>query len=215
MGLVVVFWKFYVIWARIFWRLKIEGIENIPKEGGLVIVFNHIAPVIDGITGGLAMQTRNDVAVFGGAALPRPGILAKFTTARESINETSLLSAVKAQGLSGIELFKALKILNNGRAVALAAEGEISWDGQLQYPLAPGAAWMALRANVPVVACCSIGGYDVMPRWAKLPKLFGKVTIRVGKPFYVRDEPITQLTEELLTEANDRIFNEMAAVIGA
>jgi len=205
------FWNFYILWARIFWRLKIEGADNIPKEGGLVIVFNHIAPAIDGITGG----SRHDVAVFGGAALPRGGLLAKLTSSRESGSDTFFLSAVKAQGLSGIELFKALKILKSGRAVSLAAEGEISWDGSLQYPLAPGAAWMALRANVPVIACCSIGGYDIMPRWSKVPRLFGKVTIRVGKPFYVRDEPITRLTEELLTEASDRIFNEMAAVIGA
>jgi 1-acyl-sn-glycerol-3-phosphate acyltransferase len=215
MKLAAMFWKFYMLWARIFWRLKIEGIENFPKEGGLVIVFNHIAPAIDGITGGIAMQSRQDVAVFGGAALPRGGLLAKFTSSRETGEDTYFLSAVKAQGMSGIELFKALNILKEGRAVALAAEGEISWDGELQYPLAPGAAWMALRGHVPVIACCSIGGYDVMPRWAKLPRLFGKVTIRIGKPFYVRDEPITQLTEELLTEANDRIFNEMAAVIGA
>ena len=125
-----------------------------------------------------------------------------------------MLSAVKAQGLSGVELLKALKILKSGKPIALAAEGEISWDGKLQYPLAPGAAWMALRANVPVIACVSIGGYDVMPRWSKLPKLFGRVTIKVGKPFYVHDEPITKLTDELMTKAGDKIYNEMAILIG-
>jgi 1-acyl-sn-glycerol-3-phosphate acyltransferase len=208
-------WKLYVIWAKIFWRLKIEGFKNIPKEGGLVIVFNHIAPAIDGITSGIAMQSRPNVAVFGGAALPRGGFMDKLMSFRGSGDETFFLSAVKAQGLSGIELFKALKILKDGRAVALAAEGEISWDGTLQKPLSPGAAWMALRAHVPVIACCSIGGYDVMPRWSKIPRLFGKVTVRVGKPFYVRDEPITKLTEEMLSEASDRIYNEMAALIGA
>jgi len=207
-------WKIYLLWARIFYRLKVIGKENVPKEGGLVIVFNHIAPIIDGITGGIAFIERPDSATFGGAALPRGGFLGKLISSRRAEESSMMLSAVKAQGLSGVELLKALKILKSGKPIALAAEGEISWDGKLQYPLAPGAAWMALRANVPVIACVSIGGYDVMPRWSKLPKLFGRVTIKVGKPFYVHDEPITKLTDELMTKAGDKIYNEMAILIG-
>jgi 1-acyl-sn-glycerol-3-phosphate acyltransferase len=209
------FLNLFILWAKIFYRLKIEGIENCPKEGGLVIVFNHIAPIIDGITGGIAYNIRPDLATFGGAALPRGGIIGRYMNKQRKSESSSMLSAVKAQGLSGVELYKALKILQKGRAISLAAEGEISWDGTLQYPLAPGAAYMALRANVPVIAFISTGGYDVMPRWSKVPKLFGKVSVRVGKPFYVHDGPITQMTDELLNGASDKIYQEMAGLIGA
>jgi len=215
MRVAFIFLKIYLLWARIFYRLKIEGLENFPEEGGLIIVFNHIAPIIDGITGGIGFQSRPDTATFGGAGLPRGGFIGRLISKSRNDESSSMLSAVKAQGLSGVELLKALKMLKAGRAISLAAEGEISWDGKLQYPLAPGAAWMALRANVPVIACVSIGGYDIMPRWSKLPALFGKVSIRVGKPFYVHDEPITKLTDEMMTMAGDKIYNEMAALIGA
>jgi 1-acyl-sn-glycerol-3-phosphate acyltransferase len=72
---------------------------------------------------------------------------------------------------------------------------------------------MALRGHAPVVAIVSSGGYDIMPRWASFPKLTGKVTIRVSKPFYVHDGPITRLTEELITSASDRIYNEMSSLV--
>jgi 1-acyl-sn-glycerol-3-phosphate acyltransferase len=208
-----IFLRLYLLWARIFYRLKIDGSENLPKEGGLVIVFNHIAPIIDGITAGIIFFARPDAASFGGAALPRGGLLGRFITRQRSSQSSFYLSAVKARGLSGMELVKALDFLKSGRAIALAAEGEISWDGNLQYPLAPGAAWMALRANVPVIACVSIGGYDVMPRWSRVPRLFGKVRIRVGEPFRVSDSPITKLSDELLNEANDKIYQEMKTLI--
>lgn len=208
------FWKIFLLYAKIFYRLKIEGEDNLPKEGPLIIVFNHIAPIIDSLTGGIAMQRRPDSAIFGGAALPMGGFLGKiFSGGGLHGGKIVFLSAIKGYGLSGGELLKALKILKEGKAVSLAAEGEISWDGKLQYPLAPGAAWMALRAHAPVVAIISSGGYDVMPRWAKFPKLTGKVTIRVGKPFYACDEPVTKLTDQLLTDANDRIYQEMASLI--
>jgi 1-acyl-sn-glycerol-3-phosphate acyltransferase len=213
MRAMIFFWKLYMVYARIFYHLKIEGLENIPTEGACVFVFNHIAPIIDSMTGGIIMNRRPDVAIFGGAALPRGASISKFIPGAQEGGEITMLNAVKAMGLSGIELLKALKILQAGRPISLAAEGEISWDGKLQYPLTPGSAWMALRAHVPVVAAVSIGGYDVMPRWARVPRLTGKVKIRIGKPFYVNDQPITQLTQEMLNAASDRIYNEMAALI--
>lgn len=211
---IIRFWQIFLFFAKIFYRLKIEGEENIPEEGPLIIVFNHIAPIIDSLTGGIAMKKRPDSAIFGGAALPMRGFMGKmFSGGGLHLGRIVFLSAMKGQGLSGIELLKALKVLKEGRAVSLAAEGEISWDGKLQYPLAPGAAWMALRAHAPVIAIISSGGYDVMPRWAKFPKLTGKVTIKVGKPFYVCDGPITRLTDQMITDASDKIYNEMASLI--
>jgi 1-acyl-sn-glycerol-3-phosphate acyltransferase len=210
------FLKFYLFLGRILYRLKIRGTENIPKQGACVIVYNHIAPIIDSMVGAVIMLNRPDSGTFGGQGLPRSGAIVNFMkrfNKKGLSGRTTILGAIKARGLSGIELLKALKILEEGRAVSLAAEGELSWDGRLQYPLAPGAAWMALRAHVPVVAVVSVGGYDIMPRWARLPKLTGRVTIRVGEPFYVHDETISRLSEETLTAANDLIYREMAKLM--
>jgi 1-acyl-sn-glycerol-3-phosphate acyltransferase len=124
-----------------------------------------------------------------------------------------MLSAYKARGFSAGELLKALRFLKEGRPIALAAEGEITWDGRLQHPLAPGAAWMALRAHVPVVPVISVGGYDIMPRWARFPKLTGRVIVRAGMPFYVGDEPPDRVTPEMVSAASETIYHEMAALL--
>ena len=88
----------------------------------------------------------------------------------------------------------------------------MTWDGQLQHPLAPGTAWLALRGHVPVVPLVSKGGYDIMPRWARLPKLTGRVTIRAGEPFYVCDEPLKRVSDEDVAAASQRIYDAMLAL---
>lgn len=216
MKIVLIFLRLYLLLGKILYRLRVVGIENIPNEGACVIVYNHIAPIIDGMVGAAILIQRPDSGTFGGQGLPRGGALGKFMnrSPKEETDRTpTYLGAIKARGLSGIELLKALKVLKGGRSISLAAEGELSWDGKLQYPLAPGAAWMALRAHVPVVAVVSVGGYDIMPRWARLPKLTGKVTIRAGEPFYVKDEAVTRLTEEDLEAAKDMIYEKMAELM--
>jgi len=210
----LMFMRAYLFLGRVLYRLKLEGLENIPPEGGCVIVYNHAAPIVDGMTGLVIIRQRPECGAFGGAGLKMGGFLGRLRP-NASLNEGKItfLAANKARGLSGGELLTALNLLKEGKAVSLAAEGELTWDGNLQYPLAPGAAWMALRAQVPVVAVVSVGGYDIMPRWAGLPRLTGRVTIRAGKPFYVHDGPVTRVTPELIAAASDRIYNEMLALI--
>ncbi|MCX6915770.1 MAG: lysophospholipid acyltransferase family protein [Verrucomicrobia bacterium] len=180
--------KFLLFAGRVFYHLKIEGADNIPTQGACVLAFNHVAPIVDGITGLVILQRRRDTISFGGRALPMGGPLGRLLARRKLA-------------------------LKTGRPIALAAEGELEWDGRLQHPLAPGAAWMALRAHVPVVAVVSKGGYDIMPRWAGLPKLTGRVTVRACQPFFVSDGPVTRVTDDLISAASQHIYDEMAALI--
>lgn len=204
----------YLLAGRLLYHLQVEDIQNIPAAGACVIAFNHAAPIIDGMVGAVLLRRRPDSFTFGGRGLPMEGRLGqRLARRRQAGRELPILGAYKARGLSAGELLKALHLLQAGRAVALAAEGELTWDGQLQHPLAPGAAWMALRAHAPVVALVSKGGYDIMPRWARLPKLSGRVSLRAGRPFYVSSQPAAQVTDEMIAAASQRIYDEMAALI--
>ena len=208
------FLKLYLLAGRIFYRLKVEEVENIPAAGGCVVACNLVAPIVDGLTGAVVLLRRPDTFAFGGRGLPAVGLLGKVLGGqRKEGKELPILAAYKARGISAGELLKALTLLREGKPIALAAEGELTWDGQLQYPLAPGAAWKSLRAHVPVVPVVSKGGYDIMPRWARLPKLTGRVTIRAGKPFYVSDGPATRVTNEMIAAAGRRIYDESAALL--
>jgi 1-acyl-sn-glycerol-3-phosphate acyltransferase len=204
----------HLLLGRVLYRLKVEDAENIPAQGACIIAFNHIAPFVDGLTLAISLRRRPDSAAFGGHRLLARSLQRRRRTRRSQGGQSrSVLAAFKARGLSAGELLKALGFLRQGRAIILAPEGETTWHGRLQHPLAPGAAWMALRAHVPVVPVVSVGGYDIHPRWAQRPKLTGRVTIRAGTPLYVSDGPATRVTDEMVAEASQRIYDHMAALI--
>ncbi len=198
--------------GRLLYHLRVVGEQNIPSKGACVIAWNHIAPFVDGLTIGTFLERRPDCVTFGGhrlVARSRRREMQKGIRQQDS----PLLAAFKARGLSAGELLKALRWLEEGHAVALAVEGETTWDGRLQKPLAPGAAWMSLRTRVPVVPMVLIGGYDIHPRWKRTPNLSGKVTIRVGEPFWLCDQPLKKVTDEDIARANQRIYDEMAHLL--
>ena len=128
--------------------------------------------------------------------------------------EQQVLLAYKARGLSAGELLRALRLLQQGAAISIAAEGEFTWDGRLQHLLAPGTAWLALRSGAPVVPVVSSGGYDMRPRWQlDRMRLTGRIAIRVGQPLYLCQAPIQRLDDEVLAAANEHLWQAMAALL--
>jgi 1-acyl-sn-glycerol-3-phosphate acyltransferase len=115
--------------------------------------------------------------------------------------------------MSAGELLRAYRLVCDDVALSIAAEGEITWDGRLQHPLAPGAAWLALRSGAAVVPVVSLGGYDLQPRWQMdRIRLRGRLKIRVGRPFTLCDAPLTRPSDEALQAANERLWQAMAAL---
>lgn len=198
--------------GRTLYHLKMYDLEKIPAQGACVIVWNHVSMFADSFTIGAFMAQRPDSIAFMGSRLASQQKRRQAKKPRKSVQSTAL-AAYKARGLSAGELLKALKYLQEGRAITIAPEGEMSWDGRLQHPLTPGAAWMALRGHVPVVPVVQFGGYDIHPRWKSLPYLTGRITIRTGDPFYLHDTPQKQITDERIRDASQRIYDEMAALL--
>ncbi|MBN1660180.1 MAG: 1-acyl-sn-glycerol-3-phosphate acyltransferase [Anaerolineae bacterium] len=201
--------------GRVLYCLRIEGAEKIPTTGPCLLPFNHVSQPADLLANALIRRRRPDMCVFGWQGLRGENPLVHFVTALgEPYPDDWLLRAYKARALSAGELLRALRLVQAGAALSIAAEGEITWDGRLQHPLAPGAAWLALRTGAPVVPIVSLGGYDLQPRWQmERIRLNGRLTIRVGRPFALCDEPVTRPDDETLQAANERLWQEMAALL--
>ncbi|MFN3476994.1 MAG: lysophospholipid acyltransferase family protein [Candidatus Methylomirabilales bacterium] len=204
-----------VVIGRLLYGLKVEGMENIPSSGACIIVLDHPGAMSRAFQVHLILARRkletwgafSPEIGFGSLNRIRPKRL--IEGARE---ERRFLYDYRLPGRSTAELWKALELLHRGKAIVLAPEGEATWDGRLQ-PLKPGAAWLALRAHVPVVPMVTIGAYDILPRWTLWPRLRGKLTVRVGKPFYVSEGPCPRVTHEMVQEASQRIWKELAALL--
>lgn len=131
-----------------FYRIKVIGKENFPKEGGVLLCSNHIDnldPPVVGIT------------------CPRP----VHFMAKEELFEMPILKGLipklnafpVKRGMSDRKAMrKALSLLKEGRVVGLFPEGTRSKDGELQEGLA-GAGFFALRGNADVMPCAIIGPY--------------------------------------------------------
>jgi 1-acyl-sn-glycerol-3-phosphate acyltransferase len=201
--------------GRVFYRLRIDGAEHIPATGACLFAFNHVAQPVDLMVNVLIRSRRSDVHLFGLHGFQGENPLAQFLGLMGGQDaEAQVLRAYKARGLSAGELLRALRLLQGGAVVALAAEGEFTWDGRLQHPLAPGAAWLALRSGASVVPVVSSGGYDIQPRWwLDRIRLTGKVAIRVGSPLMLSETPIRRLDEAQLDAANQCLWEAMAALL--
>ena len=78
---------------------------------------------------------------------------------------------------------KAVSVLGSGVRVLVFPEGTRSKDGFM--PLRQGSAMFARRAGVKVLPLYVRGAADIWPRGRLLPRLYGKVHIRVGEPIAV------------------------------
>ena len=157
---------------RLVWRLRVTGLERLPRSGGILVVSNH--------------QSFLDPPVCGSSIRERPYTI----IARESLFRFRPFGAlIRSFGAVPIErgsgdmgaLRTALKQLSAGRCVFMFPEGTRNEDGRTK-PFKPGVALLARKARVPIVPMAIEGANDLWPRTRRLPRLRGRLEVEVGDP---------------------------------
>ena len=181
--------------------VKVTGLENFPKRGPALIVFNHLGDAD---------------AVLLLAALP-------FKSAVEGIGKIELYDhwlvgpVFRAYGIIWVHrgqpdrkaIRAALEALAEGRMVMLAPEGRQSLIGGLEEGN-DGAAFLALKSGVPIVPVGMTGVengnvYGYLKRWRRAP-----VTLSVGKPFFLQEQAHRQGT---IREGTRQIMESLAGLL--
>ncbi len=159
--------------ARLIYRPQVEGRENVPRTGPVILASNHLS-FIDSIA----------IPV----AAPRPvHFLAKSSyfqswASRQFFTAIGAIAVERGAGQAALDaLDQQRRILEAGRAVALYPEGTRSLDGRL-YKGRTGVAFLALQTGAPVVPVGLVGTDVVMPVGAKFPTLRQRITVRFGEP---------------------------------
>lgn len=151
-------------------RLKIIGSESIPKTGSFVIVANH-SSLLDGFV--LISSVKPKVTFMSAAYLFKIPLVG---------NILRRVGAIPVQGKgSDIKLIKeAMKVLQTGGVLGIFPEGRIvnEKDG---FSAKAGAAYLAMKADVPIIPMAIKGADKVLPAGAKFPKL-NKIEVKIGKP---------------------------------
>jgi 1-acyl-sn-glycerol-3-phosphate acyltransferase len=150
---------FVRIGARLYWRIRLEGVENIPSDGPLIIAPNHVTyadPVIVWIPVHLRVHFMAWGALFdvwGLSWLIRR--LRAFPVQLDSADPRAIRETVR--------------LLRARQTVMIFPEGGRAPDGRLQ-PFHQGAFRLACSLNVPVLPVTILGGHDAWPPGRTLPK---------------------------------------------
>ncbi|MDN4074582.1 lysophospholipid acyltransferase family protein [Fictibacillus terranigra] len=143
------------------YRIEIQGIENVPAEGGILLCSNHI--------------NNFDPPLVGVAAPRDVHFMAKAELFSMPVLKT-ILPMINAfpvkRGMSDKQALRnGLGILKEGKVLGLFPEGTRSKTGELGQGLA-GAGFFALKSEAAVVPCAIKGEY----------KRGKKITVSFGKP---------------------------------
>jgi 1-acyl-sn-glycerol-3-phosphate acyltransferase len=194
--------RWVLVLGRLLYGLKVQGREHLPSHGPLIVLIRPNARVGIFVAAFLCTALNRFYALAGGPAIVNMRFFSRLA------RQLGMLPAFKGKSLSAFPLMEGYRLLRQGEIFLLTSAKEIPWDGHLQ-PLLPGAAWLALRVHTPIIMVAVQGDYDIWPRWASRPHLTGKLVLKIGKPFYLCDDPCNRVTEAMLQEANQRLLAEL------
>lgn len=185
--------------------MKVSGLENLPDDGGLIVVANHTAHLDFLSLGGplyragrppqfVAASEFFEMPIYG-SVFPRVGAIPVY---RESDDPAKVLDAARAA-------------LDKNGTVILFPEGTFGRDPEM-WPMRgkTGAARLALsRPNVPVIPVAHWGNehlygpWDGKIAWSRLGRRRTKAETVFGAPIDMTRFEGREVTKELLDEVTE------------
>ncbi|MGD9960956.1 lysophospholipid acyltransferase family protein [Nocardioides sp.] len=163
--------------AKAYWRPHVEGLDNVPRTGGVLIASNHIAftdSVVIPIVAPRKVVFLAKKDYFEGTGIKGKLIKTWF----EAIDMVPVDRSDTKAAIDSLDI--ALDVLSQGDAFGIYPEGTRSRDGLL-YRGRTGVAHLALTAGVPVVPVGVQGTEHIQPPGSSFPRRV-KVTVKFGKP---------------------------------
>jgi 1-acyl-sn-glycerol-3-phosphate acyltransferase len=184
-----------ISWPLIFglYRLKVRGLERLPRSGGYVLAANHVSN-FDPWPLGLPLWPRRFLRFMAKSELywfplsPLLDAVGAFRVRRGQADREALATAVR--------------LARDGNVIAMFPEGTRRRKGlRKKHEARPrtGAARIALDAGVPIVPA-AIRGTDRLAR-------FGPLRIEYGEPIEPRGTA-HELTERLMAEI-ERLYERL------
>ena len=169
---------------KLFFSVKEEGAENVPKEGGYILYPNHTSD-LDGPAITACLPRRPVFALFYFLFIPyffRPYIkshllrnLVKMVRFIPFDYSTHFLEALRSAYL----------VLQRGKGLCFFPEGLRSTTGEVGK-FKKGFGILAKETGAKLVPVAIEGAYEAWPSTAKYPKLY-PIRVRFGKPLLVED----------------------------
>jgi len=157
--------------SRVLYRVRVVDGDRVPQTGGFVLAPSHRSMMDIPFA---AIVTKRRIRFMGKAALFRVPVLGTlftwlggFPVARDGTDRKAVRDSVA--------------MLEAGEVLCVYPEGTRQNGPKIQ-PLQPGAAYLALRAGVPIVPIGIAGSEEVLRDHESPIPHFRRVVITVGEP---------------------------------
>ncbi len=182
----------------------IEGLENLPEHGPLIVASNHVSYLEPALLSLLVIQ-KTDQTVF---SIAKIGVW-KLFHALGLAGYIGLIPVDPKNKSASIDL--CLAKLHDGFPVLIFPEGHRNFEQVLQKGKT-GTARLALLSGVPVIPAGYIGprGGSVVETVRHLTQYGDQIRIRFGTPLHFSRVPAEQLTYEQLQITTGTIMRAIA-----
>jgi len=180
---------------------KVEGLENVPRQGPLVVCANHFATLDPPMVP--AFLPRADTWNMAKSEYFRKPLMRWIFTRYHAF-------PVVRHSADRAALRRALDLLKAGEVLIIYPEGTRVESGELATP-EPGAGFIAQKAGCPVLPVALTGTRECLPKGARWPRRV-PVTLRFGEPFLL---PQRRPNGERISheEASDAIMLAIAELL--
>ena len=198
-------WFYYVarvivrVLLKLLTRCQVKGRENIPSQGPLLIVANHLSladPPLLGVSLGRKVIFMAKKELF------------RFRLIGYFIGSLGAFSVHRGQ-LDRKAMRQAYQVLADGLTLVMFPEGTRSRSGRLR-PAFPGPALIAMRSGAPILPVGIIGTEKIRGVTWLLRR--PRITVNIGSPFYL--PPVSsRLTKAELAELTNSIMGHIAELL--
>jgi 1-acyl-sn-glycerol-3-phosphate acyltransferase len=186
----ILFYFFYKVLG-----LRIDGLENVPEKGGVIIAPNHRSNYDPPLVG---CGIKNRTVYF----LAKKGLFINRPVSWVLKSVCAIPVDTDNPDVKTMRTF--VNLLKEGKAVMMFPEGSRSMNNEFLTPR-PGVGYLSIRTNVPVVPALITGTHESM-----LNHFLRKVpfTLKFGSPVYPDCEKANmknavEFTEKIMEEIKD------------
>jgi 1-acyl-sn-glycerol-3-phosphate acyltransferase len=172
--------------SRLLWKARAQGVENIPKDGPLIIACNHISLLDPPVMGSFVPRQIAYMAKKELFEIPVLGPAIAAVGAYPVDREGSATAAVK----------RSVEVLRRGGCIGIFPEGGRNLEGDKEARA--GVALLASLGKAPVVPAAIIGS-DQKKKRGKIKVAFGPPRALPADRKATREE-LAKFTEEIMSD---------------
>jgi 1-acyl-sn-glycerol-3-phosphate acyltransferase len=186
-----------IIWS--LFRIRVHGRDNFPQSGPLIVVSNHFHWSEPGL---IALTSPWDMEFLGAKTAVMHKWVGWYVRLYRAI-------PVERMGVNVDAVREVVALLRSGKVVGVFPEGRTHL-GHLSDAW-PGAAFLALKAKVPVLPVGVAGTWEAPSLWRSFKR--APVDIRVGEVFGPLQPPAGVDRKDALDWATQEIMSRIAGLL--